>query len=162
MARLTFDALQKLPPHLSTPHKAFDPTLKEELDGIRLMDEEYTVRGGRSNEGAVIVSKDGTPVSFSRILGCRVSNLVPIDEIDVAIRSVNAYTQTIGIFPESLKLAIRDRLAYQGAQRLVSLGGAATMQHNMERQDAIEPIRRMVKWVTEERADGAMFEALAG
>lgn len=162
LARLTFEAVQKLPATLSTPHKAFDPALKEEIDSVKLIDDDYTVFGGRSNEGAIIVSKDGAPVSFSRILGCRVGNLVPIDEVDTAVRSVNAYTQTIGIFPESLKHALRDKLAYQGAQRLVSLGGAATLQHNLDRQDAIEPIRRIVKWVTEETADPKLVESLAG
>lgn len=162
LAGLTFDAVQKLPATLSTPHKAFDPALKEELAGIRMIDEDYTVFGGRGDEGAVIVSKDGAPVSFSRILGCRVGNLVPVDDVDTAIRSVNAYTQTIGIFPESLKEAMRDRLAWQGAQRLVSLGAAATLQHNLDRQDAIEPIRRMVKWVTEETGDPVIVESLAG
>jgi Acyl-CoA reductase (LuxC) len=91
-----------------------------------------------------------------------VGNLVPIEEIDTAVRSVNAYTQTIGIFPEALKHTLRDRLAYQGAQRLVSLGAAATLQHNLDRQDAIEPIRRTVKWVTEETADPVLVESLAG
>lgn len=162
LAELTFAALQALPENLSTPHKAFDPQLKEELDGIRMIGDDYTVFGGKSNEGAVIVSRDGAPVSFSRILGCRVGNLVPIDDIDTAVRSVNAYTQTIGIFPEALKHTLRDRLAYQGAQRLVSLGAAATLQHNLDRQDAIEPIRRTVKWVTEETADPALVESLAG
>ena len=127
-----------------------------------MIGDDYTVFGGRSNEGALIVSRDGAPVSFSRILGCRVGNLVPIDEIDTAVRSVNAYTQTIGIFPEALKHTLRDRLAYQGAQRLVSLGAAATLQHNLDRQDAIEPIRRTVKWVTEETADPVLVESLAG
>jgi hypothetical protein len=75
---------------------------------------------------------------------------------------LKAYTQTIGIYPERLKTQLRDRLAFQGAQRLVSLGGAATMQHNMKRQDAIEPVRRMAKWITEESADSAALEALAG
>lgn len=162
LAELTFEALQRLPDTLSTPHKAFDPVLKEELDGIRMFADEYTVFGGRGNEGAVIVSRDGTPVSFSRILGCRVGNLVPVDDISTAVRSVNAYTQTIGIFPETLKAALRDQLAWQGAQRLVSLGAAATLQHNLDRQDAIEPLRRMVKWVTEESADPALIESLAG
>jgi hypothetical protein len=162
LGQLTFDALQTLPSHLSTPHKAFDPTLKSEIDGIRLNDEDYRVFGGRSNEGAVIVSQEDYPVDFSRSLACRVGNIVPVDTLETAIRSVNAYTQTIGIFPEQLKLALRDRLAFQGAQRIVSLGGAATMQHNMERQDAIEPVRRMCKWITEEAIDGKLLEALAG
>ena len=162
LGELTFAALQMLPPHLSTPHKAFDPALKAEIDAVRLQDEEYRVFGGKRNEGALIVSQEDYPVDFSRMLACRVGNIVPIDSCETAVRSVNAYTQTIGIFPEELKEALRDRLAFQGAQRLVSLGGAATMQHNMEKQDAIEPVRRMVKWVTEETADGAMLDALAG
>ncbi len=161
LGELTFAALQNLPPHLSTPHKAFDQALKSEIDAARLQDEEYRVFGGKENEGALIVSQEDYPVDFSRDLACRVGNIVPIDSFETAVRSVNAYTQTIGIFPESLKEKLRDRLAFQGAQRLVSLGGAATMQHNMEKQDAIEPVRRMVKWVTEEIADGAMLEALA-
>ncbi|WP_068078327.1 acyl-CoA reductase [Novosphingobium lentum] len=162
LGELTFAALQSLPPHLSTPHKAFDQALKSEIDAARLQDEDYRVYGGKTNEGAVIVSQDDYPVDFSRMLACRVGNIVPIDSFETAVRSVNAYTQTIGIFPEALKEALCDRLAFQGAQRLVSLGGAATMQHNMEKQDAIEPVRRMVKWVTVETADGAMLEALAG
>lgn len=162
LGQMTFDALQRLPDHLSTPHKAFDGALKAEIDGIRLNDEDYRIFGGRTNEGAVIVSQEEYPVDFSRTLACRVSNIVPIDSRETAVSAVNAYTQTIGIFPESLKDELRDRLAFQGAQRIVSLGGAATMQHNMERQDAIEPVRRMVKWVTEEQASGEMLAALAG
>ncbi len=162
LGELTFAALQALPEHLSTPHKAFDPSLRSEIDAIRLQDEDYRIYGGRDNEGAVIVSQENYPVDFSRSLACRVGNLVPIDSFETAVRSVNAYTQTIGIYPEALKAALRDRLAFQGAQRIVSLGGAATMQHNMERQDAIEPVRRMCKWVTEEEADGDMLDALAG
>jgi hypothetical protein len=162
LGELTFAALQKLPRHLSTPHSAFDPSLKSEIDGARLNGEDYRVFGGRTNEGAVIVSQEAYPVDFSRSLACRVGNIVPVDSAEQAIRSVNAYTQTIGIYPESMKAELRDRLAFQGAQRLVSLGGAATMQHNMERQDAIEPVRRMCKWITEEAADGPLLEALAG
>lgn len=162
LGQLTFEAIQKLPPHLSTPHSSFDPALKNEIDGLRFNDEDYQVYGGRNNEGAVIVSQDDMPVDFSRLLACRVGNIVPVDDLQSAVRSVNAYTQTIGIYPEPLKAELRDQLAFQGGQRLVSLGGASTMQHNMEYQDAIEPVRRMVKWVTEESADATMLEGLAG
>ncbi len=162
LGALTFAALQKLPAHLSTPHKAFDGALKSEIDGIRLNEDEYRVYGGRANEGAVIVSQEDAPVDFSRSLACRVGNIVPIDTFETAVRSVNAYTQTIGIYPDALKEKLRDRLAYQGAQRIVSLGGAATMAHNMETQDAIESVRRMCKWVVEEQIDGEILEAMAG
>jgi hypothetical protein len=161
LGELTFAALQALPPHLSTPHKAFDPALKQEIDAIRLQDDDFRIFGGRNNEGAVIVSQEDFPVDFSRALACRVGNIVPVETLEAAVRSVNAYTQTIGIFPEEVKSELRDQLAFQGAQRIVSLGGAATMQHNMERQDAIEPVRRMCKWVTVEEIDGRTLEALA-
>jgi hypothetical protein len=162
LGALTFEALQTLPATLSTPHPAFDTELKEEIDGLRVMDEEFKIFGGRADEGAIIVSQEDEPVDFSRLLACRVGNLVPIDDVETAVRSVNAYTQTIGVYPEALKLRLRDRLAFQGGQRLVSLGGAATGQHSFERQDAIESVRRMVKWVVEETCDGDRLEALAG
>jgi hypothetical protein len=161
LGELTFAAVQALPPDVSTPHNAFDPELKAEIDGIRHMDEDYRVFGGTSNEGAIIVSQMDSPVDFSRLLACRVANIVPIDDVATAVRSVNAYTQTVGIYPEALKDRLRDQLAYQGAQRLVPLGGASAGGQNLDRQDAIEPIRRMCKWIVEERrADGV--PALSG
>ncbi|MBN8440960.1 MAG: long-chain-fatty-acyl-CoA reductase [Thauera sp.] len=161
LGKLTFEALQELPSHLSTPHKAFDPELKAELDGLRFAGDEYKMFGGRNNEGAVIVSQSDAPVDFSRLLSGRVCNLVPIDALDEAVLSVNSYTQTIGLFPESLKDRLRDRLAYQGAQRLVSLGGAATLFATAAPQDGIEPVRRMCKWIVDESACAELLEGLA-
>ena len=66
--------------------------------------------------------------------------------------AVNAYTQTIGIYPEQLKTRLRDALALHGAQRLVSLGYAADPNIALP-QDAIEPMRRMVKWIVDEQCD---------
>lgn len=161
LGKLTFEALKALPDHLSTPHKAFDGELKAELDALSFVDDEYTVFGGKGNEGAIIVSRSDQPVDFARMLACRVGNIVPVDDLETAIRSVNSYTQTIGIFPDSLKATLRDRLAYQGAQRLVSLGGAATLMQAPGPQDGIEPLRRMVKWIVDEDGDGDMLEAQA-
>jgi len=161
LGELTFQALQKLPENVSTPHKDFDRNLKDEIDSARMMDDDYTVIGGRSNEGAVIVSHESEPVDFSRILGCRVANFVPIDDLDIAIRSVNAYTQTIGIFPEALKTELRDRLAFQGAQRFVSIGGNNLLSGGTQRQDGIEAIRRMCKWIVDETGDPDFIESFA-
>jgi hypothetical protein len=66
------------------------------------------------------------------------------------VPTVNAYTQTIGIYPESLKESLRDALGLHGAQRLVSLGFAADPNLALP-QDAIEPMRRMVKWIVDEQ-----------
>lgn len=142
-------ALTNLPAHISTPPKSFDLGLKAQLDGLRMDDDFFKVIGGEENEGAVIVSQLDEPVDFSQELCGRVVNLVPIDDLQQAVKSVNAYTQTIGIFPEKLKKSIRDDLILHGAQRIVSLGFAPSANLATP-QDAIEPLRRMCKWVMDE------------
>ena len=96
-------ALTNLPEHISAPVKLFDVNLKAQLDGLRMDEDFYKVMGGEQNEGAVIVSQIDEPVDFSQKLCGRVVNLVPIDDLRTAIKSVNAYTQTVGIYPEALK-----------------------------------------------------------
>ena len=86
------------------------------------------------------------------MLSGRVANLVPVDSIDKVSAAVNAYTQTVGIYPESLKRALRDTLPVYGAQRLTSLGYACNVT-SATPQDAIEPLRRMCKWIVEEECD---------
>lgn len=147
--RALYEAIQNLPEAISTPHHNFNPDLKQEIDGLRVVADDYTVIGGKGSEGAVIVSHESEQVDFARQLACRVANVVPIDEIETAIASVNAYTQTIGIYPESLKTQIRDRLAYQGGQRLVSLGAAINPPGDAP-QDGLEPLRRMCKWILDD------------
>jgi Acyl-CoA reductase (LuxC) len=77
---------------------------------------------------------------------------VPVDSIDKVTAAVNAYTQTIGIYPESLKRKLRDTLPLFGAQRLTSLGYACNVAIAAP-QDAIEPIRRMCKWIVDEECE---------
>jgi surfactin synthase thioesterase subunit len=72
-----------------------------------------------------------------------------VDDIERVTAAVNAYTQTVGIYPESLKRQLRDTLPLFGAQRLTSLGYACHVAKAM-RQDAIEPVRRMCKWIIDE------------
>jgi nucleoside-diphosphate-sugar epimerase len=154
LGEMVFEEMQKLPDTISTPHKDFDARLREEIDALRFVEDEYYLIGGRGSEGAIIVSREGEPVDFAQMLACRVANMVPIDEVDSAIRSVNAYTQTIGVYPDSLKHELRDRLAYQGGQRIVSLGGAASLDSVSTPQDGIEPVRRMCKWIVDETTVG--------
>jgi hypothetical protein len=142
-------ALINLPSHVSTPPKEFNLDLKADIDGLRMDETFFQVYGGEYNEGAVIVSQFDEPVDFSEKLCGRVVNLVPIDDIQTAIQSVNAYTQTVGIYPESLKSQIRDDLIIHGVQRIVSLGFAPNGTFSTP-QDAIEPLRRMCKWVMDE------------
>jgi hypothetical protein len=143
-----YDSIQALPPHISSPAVAPDPALAEEVNALKMSIGYYEVVGG-GPAGAVIVSQLDEPVDFARILTNRVANLVPFDSLETPIRSTNAYTQTIGIYPDSLRSELRDRLALHGAQRLVSLGYAGRFA-NIGPHDGIEPLRRMCKWIVEE------------
>jgi hypothetical protein len=147
-----YSELQRLPERLSTTAKWFDPELKADIDGLRASPDFYRVFGGGEGEGAMIVSQLEEPVEFHRRLSGRVANLVPIADPADAVREMNAYTQTVGVYPESLKESLRDVLPLHGAQRLVSLGYAAYPSVALP-QDAIEPVRRMVKWIVDESCD---------
>ncbi len=120
-----------------------------------MTDDFYRVFGGEQREGAIVVSQFDEPVAYSPILSNRVANIVPVDHIDQVTRSVNAYTQTIGIYPEALKRELRESLPLYGAQRLTSLGYACSVSIAMP-QDAIEPIRRMCRWIVDEECDPAV------
>jgi hypothetical protein len=51
-----------------------------------------------------------------------------------------------------LKRELRDRLPLFGAQRLTSLGYAASVSFTIP-QDAMEPVRRMCKWIVDEECE---------
>ncbi|WP_157219205.1 acyl-CoA reductase [Flavisphingomonas formosensis] len=145
---LLYEAIQLLPVTLSNPVAALDPALAEEMEGLRFASALYRRIGG-DGRGGVIVSQMDEPVEFSRLLSGRVANLVPVDSLDAAIGAVTAWTQTIGLYPDRLMHEIRDRLAIQGAQRLVTLG-CATRRTIAGPQDGIEVLRRMCKWILNE------------
>ena len=94
--------------------------------------------------------------SFSAKLDNRVVNLVPVSDITRVPQWVDDSTQTIGIYPDSLRVKLRDDSALHGAQRTLPLGetlfdmsaGAArsiTAQTAALPHDGMEPMRRMVK-----------------
>jgi hypothetical protein len=159
LGELTYEALLRLPSEFSTAPAWFDPELRAYLDAQRIDDEWYKVIGGEQSEGAVVVSQIDEPVDYSAMLSGRVANLVPVDSLDRITAAVNAYTQTVGIYPESLKTQLRDQLPLFGAQRMVSLGYACHVTLAGP-QDAIEPLRRMCKWIVGESCDPAEVHPL--
>jgi len=152
LGELIYSELVALPPFISTPPLYPNRDLFDLLESSRMTDDFYRVFGGKRREGAIVVSQFDEPVDYSAMLSSRVANIVPVDDIDQVTRAVNAYTQTIGIYPESLKHQLRDTLPLFGAQRLTSLGYACSVAIAMP-QDAIEPIRRMCKWIVDEECD---------
>lgn len=147
-----YHAMQALPESVSTKPKTFSRELRDHLNSCRLLDDWYRVIGGDEDEGAIVVSRLDEPVDFAPLLSGRVANIVPVDTLDQITRSINAYTQTVGIYPEALKRQLRDLLPLFGAQRLTSLGYACHITSAMP-QDAIEPVRRMCKWIVDEECD---------
>ncbi|VVO38935.1 acyl-CoA reductase [Pseudomonas fluorescens] len=153
-----YDAMQTLPNTLSTMPKRYDQGLKAEVDALRLDDEWYKVIGGLDGEGAVICSQLPESVSFATKLDDRTANLVPVDDLHEMMGAVDAYTQTVGVYPESIKEDLKDILPLYGAQRIVSLGYAAGLKWAGP-QDSIEPLRRMGKWIVNQIASPEMTPA---
>jgi hypothetical protein len=141
-----------LPADISTPAKSFGQQLRSNLRALRMDDEWFRVVGDDDGRGAIIVSQMNEAVDWSPMLADRVANLVPVDSVDEAVRHMNSYTQTVGVYPESLKTKLRDLLALHGAQRIISLGYAITSSEAAP-QDAIEPLRRMCRWITDDSCD---------
>lgn len=152
LGRMIYEKLMSLPEHISSKPKTFNQELRQFLDAARIEGLFYNVIGGLENEGAVVVSQIDQPVDYSAMLSGRVANLVPVDSIDKVTDAVNAYTQTVGIYPDSLKAQLRDLLPLFGAQRLTSLGYACNV-NSAKPQDGIEPLRRMCKWIVSETCE---------
>jgi Acyl-CoA reductase (LuxC) len=150
LGRQTYDAMMRLPGDLSTRPKRYDPELKANIDALRLSDDWYTVVGGEAGEGAVIISHTADPVDFQDYLADRTVNLIPVDTLDEVLAAVDAYTQTVGIFPETLREKVRHKAALHGGQRFVALGYAFNGPGLVGPQDGIEPLRRMCKWIISE------------
>lgn len=154
LGELIYGYLVGLPGHLSTKPRYVDRELRDHLAGTRMDDTFFRVIGGEEDEGAVIVSQLDEAVDYAPMLSGKVANLVPVARLDRVTDAVNAYTQTVGIWPDRLKEQIRDELPLHGAQRLVSLGYACSVT-GVGPQDAIEPMRRMCKWIVDETCDPA-------
>ena len=88
---------------------------------VALEEEFYRVEGDTLN-GGVVVSRFSDRVDFHDQLNNRVVNLVPMPDLaKVVPAGATTTTQTVGIYPESLRDRLRDALALAGVQRMVPL-----------------------------------------
>jgi len=144
-----FDAMMQLPEQFSAPSKVAHPELDEQVEDLAMYGDGFLVIGGRRKEGGIIVSQSDTTVEFAHLLEARTANLVPVDNLEEALRRLTHASQTIGVYPDSLREQIRDRAAIFGAQRMTSLG-YATGFSVANRLDAVEPLREMCRWIVDE------------
>lgn len=119
--------------------------MREQVESLMMMDDEYGVWGKTDGKGLVIRSDE--PVDFHPIN--KTANVVRVDRLDDAVKWVNVATQTCGFYPFNRMADFRDRLASGGAQRIVHLGeaGPATIGNP---HDAMYALHRFVHWMVHE------------
>jgi len=140
--------LQKQDPALSTIPKNFPTELRDELKAARVQDDLYYVVGGEKNEGAVVVSLTGDAPDFFPTH--KVVVVIPFsgDPVLLADR-IHPSTQTVGIYPESLKEPLRDALVARGVCRFISIGH--TIDYSIGGPfNSYEIMRRACRWILDE------------
>ncbi len=125
--------------------RPLDMELREQIETMMMMDDDYRVWGRADGRGCVIRSDE--PVEFHPIN--KTANVVCVPSLDEAVRFINVATQTVGFYPFDRMAEYRDRLASGGAQRIVRLGeaGPSTIGNP---HDAMYPLHRFVHWMAHE------------
>ena len=158
LGRKVVAAYQTLPPVLSTPVSTPNKELEAELEAAALADDFYHVEGD-TKTGGFVVSRFSDRVDFYDKLNNRVINIVPVPDLLDVVKWCDDTTQTVGIYPESIRDRLLDAFALAGVQRMVPLQGGDAMQiyQDMHKlppgspHDGIEPMRRNVRWVIDHR-----------
>jgi hypothetical protein len=119
--------------------------IRDEISGLRDLDPLYRVWGSFDGRGVVIRSDE--PVDFYP--DAKVVNVVRVADLADALRYVHIATQTVGVFPDSRRLELRDLIASAGAQRITALGAAAANQAGLP-HDGFHPLQRFVRWASDE------------
>jgi len=119
--------------------------MAEEVETLRMMDDEYGVWGVPDGSGLVVLSAE--PVDFHPIN--KTANIVPVNSLREALKYVNVATQTVGVYPPARMSELRDGLASGGAQRIVHLGDAGGQSIGAP-HDAMYIMHRFVHWIVHE------------
>jgi hypothetical protein len=124
---------------------ALPQAIAEEVETLRMMDDEYGVWGVGDGSGLVVLSTE--PVDFHPIN--KTANVVPGKSLKSALKYVNVATQTVGVYPPARMPELRDGLASGGAQRIVRLGDAGGQSIGAP-HDAMYIMHRFVHWIVHE------------
>jgi Acyl-CoA reductase (LuxC) len=128
--------------------------LAEEVEALRIMEEDFGVWGKPDGSGLVVLSE--TPVDFHPIN--KTANVVWVDSLNNALKYVNVATQTVGVYPPARIPQLRNGLAGGGAQRITGLGDAGGQSIGAP-HDAMYIMHRFVHWIVHE--DGPATGVLA-
>ncbi len=125
--------------------RALPRDLAEEVETLRMMDDEFGVWGVADGSGLVI--RSDAPVDFHPV--SKTANVVMVPSLKQALKYVNVATQTVGVYPPARQVELRNGLASGGAQRVVRLGDAGGMSIGAP-HDAMYPMHRFVHWIVHE------------
>jgi hypothetical protein len=132
-------------PTCASVGQAVTGELREQIEVLANLEPDYRVWGKFDGRGIVIRSED--PVDFYP--DRKVVNVVPVKSLRDAVRYANVATQTVGIYPASRKVEVRNALASAGVQRVVTLGRALGPGPGLP-HDGFYPLQRFVRWVNDE------------
>ena len=119
--------------------------VREEIEGLRGLEPDYRVWG--SYEGRGIVIRSPEPVDFHP--DGKIVNVVPVSSLLEAVPFATVATSTVGVYPPSRKLEVRELLASQGVQRIINLGQAMGKGVGIP-HDGFWPLNRYMRWVNDE------------
>ena len=125
--------------------RPLDMDLKEQIDMLRMMDDEFGVFGKSDGRGVAIRSDE--PVDFHPLR--KTSNVVTVKSLQDAMKYINVATQTVGVYPFNRATELRDHLSSGGVQRVVRLGEAGPSAIGNP-HDAMYPLHRFVHWMANE------------
>jgi hypothetical protein len=118
----------------------------EQLDMMHNLEPIFRLFGRYDGRGLVIRSEE--PVSFSP--SGKLVNVVRVASLEEAVRHCTVATQTVGVYPPTRRISLRDALASAGAQRIVALGEVNSGGFGGKPHDAGWPVHRFMRWVSEE------------
>jgi len=146
-ARHLYQHMQLQDPSLSAMPKNFPADLRNEINAARAQDEFYYIVGGERDEGAVVVSLTGELPDFFPMH--KVVVVIPFNEPAQLTDHIHPSTQTVGIYPESLKKSLRDILVARGVCRFISIGH--TVEYSIGGPfNSYEIMRRACRWILDE------------
>jgi hypothetical protein len=113
-------------------------------------------------DGSGMVIRSAAPLPIYPI--GRTVNVVPVRDLREATSYVDTRTQTVGVYPDTRRAAVRDAMCASGAQRIVALGASiGTEPPHGRPHDGFNVLHRMVRWVVEEeRPPSATLTAMNG
>jgi hypothetical protein len=119
--------------------------LHDEIASLRNLAPYYRVWGRTDGTGMVVRSEE--PVDFYP--SGRLVNVVAVPDVKAVLGHVNAATQTVGVYPDTLRGRLRDELCSVGVQRVTALGAAGETRLGLP-HDGFYPLARMVRWGKDE------------